>query len=138
MTNAQKRIIERELYNYKKNKAFAGDLTVDYAYGRLGVDYSKKTAQTNENGEEKGVVNAVEKDMVLRRRAWGWATVYEKTADKYRWEQKDKFIYKKYVEKKNPIQICRELHIEQRTYYYWQLEILNTACHWAQEIGVME
>lgn len=137
MTNQQKKIIEKEFYRYKENKQIAGKFLDDYVAKQLAINYGKdRVSGTGLNGVESGVISAIDKDAANGARSRKWAIVYEKTRDKYFHEGKDKLMQLRFQDKKNIFQVCRELHIERRTYFYWLDEILNTAKLWANAMGV--
>lgn len=137
MTNQQKKIIEKEFYRYKENKQIAGKFIDDYVAKQLSVNYEKDRVNgSGLNGVESGVISAIDKDAATGARSRKWAIVYEKTRDKYFREGKDRLMQLRFQENKNVTQVCRELHIERRTYFYWLEEILNTAKLWANALGV--
>lgn len=137
MTNQQKKIIEKEFYRYKENKQIAGKFIDDYVAKQLSVNYEKDRVNgSGLNGVESGVISAIDKDAATGARARKWAIVYEKTRDKYFREGKDKLLHLRFYDKKSVPQVCRELHIERRTYFYWLDEILNTAMLWANFFGI--
>lgn len=137
MTNAQKKTIEREFYRYKENKQLAGKFLDDYVSQHLVADYSKDRVNgSGENGVENGVVEAISRETAIGARARKWAIVYEKTRDKYFCEGKDKLMQLRFQERRSVCNVCMELHIERRTYFYWLEQVLNTAFVWAQALGI--
>lgn len=129
MTRQERREIEREFFNYKSNREQAANYVASSAYNGFAIDYSHERVQSSSgNSVERAIINAVSKE----ERLWKWCIVFEKTLDKYRWEQKDKLIVKKYIERKPRWRICEELVLSQSTYYFWLDEILTTAFLWAK------
>lgn len=128
MNKSQRRQIEREFYNYKNNKQMAAEYVASHALDGFAVDYSRDRVQTSyNNGTENKIIGAICKEET----AYKWCVVFQKTMDKFRWEQKDILMRKKFIDKKSWISICSEIGIERRTYFYWLEEILFTAYLWA-------
>lgn len=129
MTRQERKRIEDEFFNYKSNRDKAANYVASSAFDGFAIDYShERVKSSGGNSVERALINAISEE----ERLWKWCLVFEKTLDKYRWEQKDKLIIKKYIEKKNATKICFEIGIERRTYFYWLEEILQTAFMWAQ------
>lgn len=128
MNKSQRRQIEREFYNYKNNKQMAAEYVASHALDGFAVDYSRDRVQTSyNNGTENKIIGAICKEET----AYKWCVVFQKTMDKFRWEQKDILMRKKFIDKKSWISICSEIGIERRTYFYWLEGILFTAYLWA-------
>ncbi len=129
MTKQQRKIIEREFYRYNFNKRTTDNYAVDtVAYSSSAPDGERvKTSSGNTN--EQLIIRAV----CDAERMRGWCKVFEKTLDKFRWEQKDKLMQKRYIERKGIWRTCEEIGIERRTYFYWLEDILQTAFMWAEE-----
>lgn len=131
MTRQERRQIEREFFNYKENREQAANYVASSAYNGFAIDYSHERVHSSAgNSVEQAVINAISKE----ERAWKWCVVFQKTLDKYRWEQKDKLILKKYIERKPRWRICEELCIQERTYHYWLNDILETAYMWVKAL----
>ncbi len=130
MTKQQRKTIEREFYRYNFNKRTADDYAVTaVAYDSKAPDGERvKTSGGNTN--EQLVIRAIYETERMR----GWCKVFEKTIDKFRWEQKDKLMQKRYIERKGIWRTCEEIGIERRTYFYWLEDILQTAFLWASEL----
>ena len=134
MTRQERRQIEREFFNYKSNREQAADYVASSALSGFAIDYSHERVQTSlGNSVERSVIIAISRE----ERLWKWCLVFEKTLDKYRWEQKDKLILKKYIERKPRWRICMELALPEPTYHRWLTEILETACLWAKEFELL-
>lgn len=134
MTKAQRRQIERELYNYKANKQVASEYVALHALDGFAVDYSKERVQSSSgNGVENNLISAISKEET----AYKWCIVFQKTMDKYRWELKDELMRKKYIEKKGKRMICYELSLPDSTYFYWLNEIVFTAYKWAKDLEII-
>ena len=130
MTRQERWQIEREFFNYKLNREQAANHVASSALSGFAIDYSHERVHSSAgNSVEQAVINAISKE----ERAWKWCRVFEKTLDKYRWEQKDKLILKKYIERKPRWRICEELALDRSTYYRWLNDILETAYMWAKE-----
>ena len=128
MTKAQRRQIERELYNYKANKQVASEYVALHALDGFAVDYSKERVQSSSgNGVENNLISAISKEET----AYKWCIVFQNTMNKYRWELKDALMRKRYIEKQTPTKTCYDIGIGRRTYDYWVEEILETAFLWA-------
>ncbi len=130
MTKQQRKIIEKEFYKYKWNKRESENYAVcAVAYNSSAPDGERvKTSVGNQT--EQLVIRAIYETERLR----GWCTVFEKTLEKFKWEQKDKLMQKRYLERKSVWRICDEIGIERRTYFYWLENILQTAYLWASEL----
>lgn len=134
MTRQERRQIEREFFNYKSNREQAADYVASSALNGFAIDYSHERVQASSgNSVERSLINAISKEERLYR----WCVVFQKTLDKYRWEQKDKLIIKKYIERKPRWRICMELSLAERTYHHWLEDILQTAYLWAVELGLI-
>lgn len=106
----------------------AAEYVASHALDGFAVDYSRERVQTSyNNGTENKIIGAICKEET----AYKWCVVFQKTMDKFRWEQKDILMRKKFIDKKSWISICSEIGIERRTYFYWLEEILFTAYLWA-------
>ncbi len=134
MTKQQRKMIEREFYNYEKNRNEAADYISSRALARMGVDYSRERVKSsNGNFVEESVINAVDK----YERLYKWCLVYEKTLDRFRWTQKDKLMQMRYIDKNHDVCICDVIGISDRTVRYWVEEILQVAFMWAQEFNLV-
>lgn len=134
MTKQQRKIIEREFYNYEKNRNEAADYISSRALARMGVDYSRERVKSsNGNSVEESVIKTVDE----YERMYKWCLVYEKTLERFRWTQKDKMMQMRYIDGNHDVCICDVIGIERRTYYYWVEEILQIAFLWAQEMNLM-
>lgn len=134
MTKQQRKMIEREFYNYEKNRNEAADYISSRALARMGVDYSRERVKSsNGNFVEESVINAVDK----YERLYKWCLVYEKTLDRFRWTQKDKLMQMRYIDKNHDVCICDVIGISDRTVRYWVEEILQVAFMWAQEFNLI-
>lgn len=130
ITKQQRKIIEREFYRYKWNKAQAENYAVcAVAYDSKAPD-GERVKTSGGNSQEQLVIRAIYETERLR----GWCTVFEKTLEKFKWEQKDKLMQKRYIERKGIWRTCDEVGIERRTYFYWLEDILQTAYLWACEL----
>ena len=131
MNKQQRRIVERELYNYRSNMKKAAEYVASHAFDNFGVDYAAPRVKTSsQNSSERRIVDEIDE----AERAWKWCKVFELTFNKYRWEKKDELMQKKYIEKKHPECISRELHIDRSTYFRWLEEVRLTAFQWAFEL----
>lgn len=134
MTKQERRQIEREFFNYKSNREQAANYVASSALSGFAIDYSHERVQTSSgNSVERSVIKAISRE----ERLWKWCVVFEKTFDKYRWEQKDKLIVKKYIEHKPRWRICMELALPEPTYHRWLTDILETAYMWAKEFELL-
>ena len=134
MTRQERRQIEREFFNYKSNREQAADYVASLALNGFAIDYSHERVQTSSgNSVERSLINAISKEERLYR----WCVVFQKTLDKYRWEQKDKLIIKKYIERRPRWRICMELSLSEKTYHRWLNEVLETAYMWATELDLI-
>lgn len=134
MTKQQRRMIERELYNYKENQKKAAEYVASHAFDNFSVDYSSPRVKSSpQNTPERRLVV----ELVEAERAWKWCKVFENTLTKFRWEKKDELMQKKYIEGKSPLNISYELHIDRATYFRWLEEIRLTAFQWATELKII-
>ena len=128
------RVLDSELYSYEENKKKAAEHVASCAFDDFSCDFSaQKVKCSYQNVPERKIIN----ELFEAERAWKWCKVFENTATKYRWEKKDELMRKKYIEKKLPHQISRELHIDRATYFRWLEEIRLTAYQWAVEMRLL-
>ncbi|MDE6597594.1 MAG: hypothetical protein K2K60_03035 [Clostridia bacterium] len=133
MTKQERNIIEREFYKYKANKREAENYTVcAVAYSNTSP-CGERVKTSGSNTTEQHLIRAI--DEAERMRAW--CMVFEKTLEKFKWEQKDKLMLKRYIEQKSIWRTCEEIGIERRTYYYWLDGILRAAYLWAGELKLI-
>lgn len=66
-----------------------------------------------------------------------WKAVFENTLKKFKWEREELVMKKRFIEKKQRYNICRELQIPKRTYYLYLNRIYETAFMWAVELKVI-
>ncbi len=133
MTKQQRKTIEREFYKYKWNKSQAENYAVcAVAYDSSAPDGERVKASTG-NRAEQLVIRAIYETERLR----GWCTVFEKTLEKFKWEQKDELIKKRYIERKSIKRICYELCLPESTYHYWHNQILLAAYNWAKHFKIL-
>lgn len=133
MTKQQRKTIEREFYRYKWNKQQAENHTVSaVAYDSSAPD-GERVKTSSGNTQEQLVIRAIYETERLR----GWVTVFEKTLEKFKWEQKDKLMEKRYLERQSPARTCYEIGMARRTYDYWVDDILEVACRWAKELKLL-
>lgn len=133
MTKQQRRKIEYEFFNYKRNLETAAGYIAEHAFDGFGVDYSRSPVKSSpRNSVEKAIVRA----LCEEERAYKWCLVYQRTMDRFRWTQKDELLHRRYQTSEHEVQTCMNIHVERRTYYYWLTEILEVAFLWAQELGL--
>ncbi len=133
MTKEQKKTIEREFYKYKWNKAQVGNYAVCAVAYDSSLRDGERVKSSPGNTQEQLVLRAIYETERMR----SWCTVYEKTMEKFKWEQKDTLMQKKYVERKKPWRICDEIGISRRTYDYWLEDIRQCAFRWAREFKLL-
>jgi hypothetical protein len=130
MTTEQRKTIEREFYRYKWNKRECENYAVHaVAYDSAAPDGDRiKSSCGNKN--EQLVIRAIYDQERMR----AWCIVFEKTKEKFKWEQKDKLMEKRYLERKGIWRTCEEIGISRATYFYWLEDIIQTAFLWAKEL----
>lgn len=130
MTKQQRRAIDREFYSYERNKKKAAEYVASHAFDNFSMDYSSLHVKSSQrNAPERRLITEIGE----AERAWKWCKVFENVMTKYRWEKKEELMRKKYIEKKTPIGISMELHIDRSTYFRWLDEVRGTAWQWAIE-----
>ncbi len=133
MTKQQRKIIEREFYRYKWNKAQAENYAVcAVAYDSKAPD-GERVKTSGGNANEQLVIRAIYDQERMR----GWCMVFEKTLDKFYCDLKDELMKKKYIERKSRGRICREIGIAERTYDYWLSDILCIAYFRAKDLKLL-
>lgn len=131
MIPEQRKIIEREFYNYRNNKKLLSEKSVVAAVAYSSAALEGERVKTSlGNNTEQLIIRAIYNEDRIQR----WCTVFEKTLEKFKWENKDKLIQKRYIERKSVWRTCDEVGIERRTYFYWLDDILQTAAMWAYEL----
>lgn len=134
MTRQERKRIEDEFFNYKSNRDKAANYVASSAFDGFAIDYShERVKSSGGNSVERALINAISEE----ERLWKWCLVFEKTLDKYRWEQKDKLIIKKYIDRRPRWHICLDLALSERTYHRWLDDILDTAYLWAKEFALI-
>lgn len=131
MTRQQRKEIEREFYNYARNRQQAAQFVSSHAFDHFGVDYtSERVKSSTGNSTERSVIRMIDE----ADRMWRWCLVFEKTLERFRWDQKDKLMRMKYIERKKPTAICSIIGIGRSTYFYWMEEIRQIAYLWALDL----
>lgn len=131
MTKQQRKTIEREFYNYVRNRQNAAEYVSSHAFDHFGIDYSTERVKSSSgNSAERNVIRMIDE----ADRVWRWCLVFEKTLERFRWEQKDKLMRLKYIERKKPMEICGIIGIERRTYFYWLEDVRRIAYMWALDL----
>lgn len=133
MNKQQRKIIEEEFYKYKWNKRELENYTVCAVAYDFSAPDGERVKTSGGNHTEQLVIRAIYETERLR----GWCTVFEKTLEKFKWEQKDKLMQKRYLERKSVWRICEEIGICRATYFYWLEDIVNTAYLWAKELKIL-
>lgn len=132
MTRQQRKIIEREFYNYKDNMNKAATAAADCAYRNFSVDYISPRVKSSPIGNV--AENKIVKLIGEEDRAWRWCVVFQKTMDRFRWTQKDELMRRRYIERESEVATCMAICIDRSTYYHWLNEILEIAFMWEKEI----
>ena len=65
-----------------------------------------------------------------------WDKVVERTLIKFSFEREEQIIKMKFVERKQRYNICKELQIKKRQFYYYLNRIYDVAYLWAVELGL--
>lgn len=131
MTKTQKKLIEREFYKYKENKRNCGNVVNKVAF-MSRISDEERVMTSSGNTIENTMVRALNEDI----RIHNWVKVFENTLSKFKWEQKDKLMQKRYIERESPERTCHELAISRSTYFYWVEDILQVAFMWAKELKI--
>ncbi|MDE6586150.1 MAG: hypothetical protein K2K80_05680 [Clostridia bacterium] len=133
MTRDQRKEIEKQFYRYKWNKREAENHTVTaVAYNSSAPDGERVKASSG-NKNEQLIIRAIYETEKLRN----WCKVFEYTLIKFKREQKDKLMQKRYLEHKSVVRICNELYIPESTYHYWHNQILLEAFEFAKEFKLL-
>lgn len=131
MTSEQKKI-DSEFYKFKWYKREADNYAVcTVAYNSVSKSERVKTSTGNKN--EQLIIRAIYNQELMQ----SWCLVFEKTLEKFKWEDKDKLISKRYIDRKSIWRTCHEIGISRSTYFYWLDEILETGLNWAKEFKLM-
>lgn len=134
MTKQQRRMIEREFYNYEQNRNACAEYFAERAVSGLSVDYSRERVKTSpQNRTEENIVKTIDE----YEKMYKWCLVYEKTLDRFRWTLKDKLMQMRYIDKNHELCILDQIGISRATYFYWVEDVLQVAFLWAQEYGLM-
>lgn len=134
MTKQQRKTIEKNFYNYERNRALAADYISDRIVEQMGVDYSKERVKTSRtNGVEKKVITTIDEAERLHK----WCIVYEKTKERFKWTLKDKLMEMRYEDRNHQVCICDVIGISDRTVRYWLEDILQKALMWAEELNLL-
>lgn len=134
MTRQERKKIENEFFNYKTNLDKAANYVASSAFDGFAIDYShERVKSSGGNSVERAIINAISEE----EKAYKWCKVFEKTLDKYRWEQKDILIVKKYIDHRPRWRIMFELGLSEKTYHRCLDDILYTGFMWAQEFSLI-
>lgn len=135
MQKSLRRKIEQAFYNYEANKRIAVDELIDDLVSKMTtVSYGGISVKSSpQNTVENALINLCDKELT----AYKWCKVVENTLTKYAYEYKDELIRLKYFKRLKNEQAWKKLHIEERTFYRWKDEILNTACEFARELKLI-
>lgn len=134
MTRQERKKIENEFFNYKTNLDKAANFVASSAFDGFAIDYShERVRSSGGNSVERAIINAISEE----EKAYKWCKVFEKTLDKYRWEQKDILIVKKYIDHRPRWRIMFELALSEKTYHRWLDDILYTGYMWAKEFSLI-
>lgn len=133
MTKQQRKTIEREFYRYKWNKTQVDNYAVTAVAYNSSVPDGECVKTSNGNTAEQLVIRAIYETERMR----GWVSVFDKTLEKFKWEQKDKLMLKRYIERKGIWRTCDEIGISRATYFYWLEDILQVAYLWAKELNII-
>ena len=126
--------IKNAFYDYPKLKRHGAASVVEWAESGMAVDYSKiKVQSSNMVGKETYLCSLLDENF----QSYRWAIVVEKVLDFYKWGFKERFIQLRYFERKTTVQICFALPISERTFRYWEEEILLKAYMWAKELNLI-
>ena len=133
MTKQQRKEIEKQFYRYKWNKQQSDNYMITaVAYDSKAPD-GERVKTSGGNTQEQLVIRAIYET----ERLHGWCTVFEKTLEKFKWEQKDKLMQKRFLDRKSVWRTCEEIGISRATYFYWLEDILQSAFLWAKELRLM-
>lgn len=125
MTTDQKKIIEKNFYNYKKNLT-----EIKYCPHCGGQILDDGTPFKMECSSCGTVFETIcNKDL--------WSIVFVNTAKKYKWQVEENIMTEKFINKKQQYNICSKLKIKKRTYFYYLNRIYETAYMWAKELMLL-
>lgn len=133
MTKQQRKTIESEFYRYEWNKKHADN----YAVATVAYNSSDHDGERFKASKGNTMEQLVIRSIYDQERIRSWVTVFDMTIEKFKWEQKDELMQKRYIERKGIWRTCDEIGISRATYFYWLDEILRVAFMWAKELKVI-
>lgn len=107
---------------------------MEHAFDVFGKDYSEPRVKSTPRGnpQEEAVIENISEGEY----SWKWCRVFERTAERFKWTQKDEVMRRRYIAKESDIATCTALYISRSTYYLWLEEILLAAFAWALEFQI--
>lgn len=126
--------VELKLFQYPILQARAVELGIHRYEERFTFGYSNTKVKTsNDNKTEAALIKAIDSADQLSK----WCKVFENTYDRYRFEAKGNFMVAYFIERQSITKTCRSAAISESTFYNWRKEIIDIACKWAQELGLI-
>jgi hypothetical protein len=130
--------IKNAFRNYEKLKKEAAEYLANLATNGIATNWEHIGHGRGGyyNPTEKKALKACENEKLK------WCYVVEKTLRHYQEQEQDgrgkaELIRQLFFEKKSPFSIMINLHIQERTYYYWLDEIITYAAFQAVQEGLI-
>lgn len=130
--------VERQFYNYERNRALAAYYISDKILEEMGVDYSKDRVKTSRaNGVEKKVIMTIDEAERLHK----WCLVYEKTKEHFKFSEKEKAKEKlmemRYEDRNHKVCISDVIGASERTLDYWVRSVLSVGVEYARSFDLI-
>ena len=126
--------IEYAFYNYEKLVKASAQEVVDLAYKDIAVSYDKPAVQSSSGKTmQDKICNLIDK----MSESYRWAMVVEKTIEHFEWDLKKKLIIYRYFKRYGRFKTMDMIGISERTYNYWNEDILTLAYRWAEKFNLL-
>lgn len=125
--------LKNAFYNYEQNMKKAAETSSAIDSGLVAMYGGVRVQGGNDNGREKAIIAAINKECEL----WRWCYVVEKTLDYFYIDGKDEYIRARYFQRLPRQKVCEKCNISDRTYDYWNNDVLQVAKHWAEVYKVL-
>ena len=126
--------LKNAFYNYEQNMKKAAETSSAIDSGLVAMYGGVRVQGGNDNGREKAIIAAINKECEL----WRWCYVVEKTLDYFYIDGKDEYIRMRYFKRLPRREICEKCNISDRTYDYWNNDVLSVAEHWAKVYKLLD
>lgn len=126
--------IEYAFYNYEKLVKVSAQEVVDLAYRNISISYDKPAVQSSGGKTMQDKICAL---IDKTSENYRWAMVVEKTIEHFEWDLKKNLIIYRYFKRYGRFKTMDMIGISERTYNYWNEDILTLAYRWAEKFNLL-